>query len=48
MAHPDEERTVDFDDEPELSSQPEADDRGAETGDPDELRLLDDLPPHWG
>jgi len=48
MAHPDEDRIVDFDDELDLSPQPEADDWATETGDPDERRLLDDRPPHWG
>ena len=47
MAYPDEERTVEFDDEPGLSPPPESDDWSAGPGDPDDHRLLDALPPHW-
>lgn len=47
MAHPDEDRTVDFDDELGLPSERDFDDRNPEAGEEDDRRLLDDLPPHW-
>ncbi|HLU33941.1 MAG TPA: hypothetical protein VKZ74_08040 [Natronosporangium sp.] len=47
MTYPDEDRTVDFDDEPGLPPEHDFDDRSPQAGDEDDRRLLDERPPHW-